>query len=158
MELLGSFLILILIVLLSACTITNLNDNYVQTVSSWRWAKESSLLQSWGRPTQITKLPNGNKVFIYHKERYKNYPAASVTSQVAAVSIPGGRNLAIVPTYNQSPPEASYLAECTTLFEIDPRQIIVDVRASGNNCTGDEGFRLSKSNPHPIMQLPPKKP
>lgn len=158
-ELAMRFFVLIFTLLLSACAITTTaNSNYIQTVSSWRWAKANALLQSWGRPSRIGKLPNGNLVYIYHKESYKNYPPSPVTSTYSAVSIAGGRNVIIAPSSNQQPPpNAAYLLECTTIFEIDPHRIIVDARASGNSCTGDNGFTLSRSNPHPVMQEQPPK-
>ncbi|HSW70817.1 MAG TPA: hypothetical protein VLH77_02435 [Gammaproteobacteria bacterium] len=142
------FLMLVLTLLLSACVGANINDHYAQTVSSWRFAKEKTLIRSWGQPTSIRSLPNGNKVFIYHRESYKDYPTASVASQAAAVSFQGGRSLSIVPN-NQNMPNVTYLVECTTFFEIDPHEVIVDVRANGNNCAADEGFVLSRSNPEP---------
>jgi len=142
--------------MLSACAaITSSNGNYTQTVSSWRWASASALLQNWGRPTKVGKLPNGNLVYIYHKESYKNYPPSPITTTYSAVSVAGGRNVVLAPSSNQQPPPtASYLLECTTIFEIDPRHVIVDARARGNNCTGDNGFMLSRSNPHPRAQEP----
>lgn len=151
------FFVLSLPLLLSACAITSINDNYAQTVSSWRWAKISALEQSWGRPSQIGKLPNGNKVYIYRKEGYKNYPAPPITSNFATVSVANGRSVIIVPASSQPPPGPAYLSQCTTTFEVDPRNIIVDARASGNNCSANGGFVLSKSNPNPVTQPKPPK-
>lgn len=152
MEIPMRFLVLIFTLLLSACAVTNINDNYAQTVSSWRWANVNALLQSWGRPSKIGVLPNANKVYIYHKETYKNYPPPPVTSSFATVSVANGRSFIVVPESNQQQTGPAYLLQCTTTFEVDPHNIIVDVRASGNNCTGDDGFSYSRSNPHPIGQ------
>src|SRR5690348_11568058 len=97
--------ILMAALFLSACNImTSTNGNYTQTVSSWRWAKSSALVKSWGRPTQITLLPNGNRAYLYHKESYKTYPAPAVTSTYSAVSVENGNNVVIAPSTNQTPP------------------------------------------------------
>ncbi len=153
------FFALCFTLLLSACAITTTNNNYAQTVTSWRWANIHSLLQNWGRPTQIVRLPNGNKAYLYHKESYKNYPAPSVTSNLAAVSVAEGRSVIMVPQTSQPGPGPgpAYLLQCTTTFEVDPRSIIVDVRASGNNCTADDGFTMSRSNPRPVGQPKPSR-
>jgi hypothetical protein len=151
MEIPMRFLIVVFTLLfLSACALTNINSNYAQTVSSWRWTSANSLLRSWGKPSKIGSLPNGNQVYIYHKESYKNYPTRPATPNYATVSVATGRSFIVVPATNQPPEASSYLLECTTIFEVDPRRIIVDVRATGNNCTGDDGFMLSRSNPHPV--------
>lgn len=141
--------IFIFSLLLCACnTITSTNSNYLQAVSSWRWAKADALLKNWGRPTQVTRLPNGNRVFLYHKESYKNYPPPPVTYNYSSVSVTSNRSVVIAPAVDQQPPpNVSYLMECTTIFEVDPRNVIVDARASGNQCTGDSGFLMSRSNP-----------
>jgi len=139
-------LIVALLLLLSACATTT-NKSYVQTVSSWRWGDGRQLLQIWGRPTKIATLPNSNKMYIYIKEAYKNYPPPPITAGFATVTNSNGKSVIVVP--NPSTPfiGPSYLLKCITSFEVDPRNIIVNIRAQGNNCTADPGFILSKSNP-----------
>ncbi len=145
------FYLLLITLALSACANFSTNSNYTQTVSSWRWAKADALLQSWGQPTQISKLPNGNRVFLYYKESYKSYPSQPITSSYSSVNIENGHNVVIAPSINQTPPpNVTYRLQCTTLFEVDPQRIIVDARASGNNCSGDMGFMMSRSNPQPV--------
>jgi len=139
----------LLMLLLSACAVTGSDNNYRATVSGWRWARINELTQKWGHPNQIVPLPNGNKVYVYKQEAYKNYPPPPVTASFATVSAAHGRTVVVVPSspVNNMPQGPAFLMTCTTLFEVDPRDIIVDVRAQGNNCSADEGFAITRENP-----------
>ncbi len=142
------FLVIFSALLLSACALTTINDHYSRTVSSWRWGQATQLTERWGRPTKITALPNGNKVYLYEKDAYRNYPPPAPTATLSTVAVANGRSFIVVPTPASPSIGPSYYLTCTTLFEIDPRGIIVDARAQGNDCTADQGFMIARSNPH----------
>lgn len=137
-----------LFLLCSCAALTSTNEHYNQTVSSWRWGSSSQLLHSWGNPSKIAQLPNGNRVYIYDKETYRTYPSSPPTSTINTVSVPTGRTVMVVPSPSAPVVASTFLLTCATTFEIDPRGIIVNVRAQGNSCTSDEGFSLEKSNPN----------
>lgn len=142
-------LFIFLSLLLAACAaITNANDYYTETATSWRWGHTKQLTRIWGQPTKITALPNGNKILVYEKESYQNYPAPAINTNVIVLPGANGKNFVVTPTPSNPPLNSTaFFLTCSTFFEIDPRNIIVDVRMQGNNCTADESFFISKSNP-----------
>lgn len=141
---------ILLILLLTGCT--QINNHYAETIDSWRWGHSAQLLRVWGTPNEIAELPNGNHVYLYQKETYKNYPGNSVISQLGTFKRSNQPTAVVVPARNTTT-GISFFLSCATLFEIDPRGIIVDVRAQGNSCTADAGFAASKRNPKPASAL-----
>lgn len=140
----------ILAVLLVSCAVSNRNEIYTQTISSWYWAHQAALVKAWGSPDQEERLPNDNKVFIYNKYAFRNYPMAAIISGFGAASTSANNKAIITPDPNNSPSNTTaFYIECKTLFEIDPQGIVVDIRSQGNDCTADESFYLANSNPNP---------
>lgn len=133
---------------LAACSTMTGSDRYEQTVTSWRWAHISELIKVWGSPNQKVNLSNGNQVYIYNKNVYKNYPPAPLSSNISTLNIKENTQNAIhIPDPNETRENFTmFFLECKTLFEVDPLGIIVDVRSQGNDCTADMGFFSSNSN------------
>jgi hypothetical protein len=142
------WIFVLLALTLSGCG-ANVNSNYSEAATSWRFAPANQLVRSWGAPSQEVSLPNGNKVLIYSKESYRSYPVASFNTPTMAVS-QNGTVIMQPPNPTASPTTAEYLLRCITTFEVDPHNVIVDVRAQGNNCSGDSGFLMGRSNPTPV--------
>ena len=141
-------LVLVLSLLLTGCMSTTTNGYYTEAVESWRWGKGTTLLDVWGRPDRLARLPNGDLLYIYEKETYQRYPiTASTNIPTYTTGVYGMATL--VPSSTPFPLPTNFLLRCVTSFEVDPSDIIVSMRAQGNNCTANKGFMLTKSNPHP---------
>lgn len=137
---------------LTACSTMTGSERYEQTVASWRWSPIHDLLKVWGNPNHIVSLPNSNKVYIYSKSAYKNYPLSGPGSSVSTLDQTQSSVRAIyVPDPNEARDNFTmFFLVCKTFFEVDPQDIIVDVRTQGNDCTADAAFFFSNSNPESL--------
>ena len=101
-------------------------QNYSAAVTSWRHAPVNQLYTIWGYPKTIKKLPNGNQLLTYVSvERVKSPTVVSQNEEKTHAVITGGD----VTVYR-----------CTTWFEVNSGQTIVNAKFEGNNCLATKSF------------------
>jgi hypothetical protein len=103
-----------MIFLILVCTpLTAQSQEYYTTkIKTWLGHHIDQLVDKWGYPQESFKAPNGNTVYVYHRET-----EATIYYHTDHFSIPL--------------PARRY---CTTYFETDRRGIIVKGRGEGNAC------------------------
>ncbi|MEL0456973.1 hypothetical protein WJN01_12105 [Flavobacteriaceae bacterium SZ-1-7] len=56
------FIIIFVALIMTSCISTK---NYANRVNTWRGHDINSLISSWGPPSDIYEMPNGNKMYSY---------------------------------------------------------------------------------------------
>lgn len=101
-------------------------QNYSLTVNSWQGTNSSLLYDAWGYPHKIETLPNGNKLLTYSNvEKYKSSTTVTKSDDNKTAYVTGGD---------------TNVYRCTTWFEVNSRQIIVNTNFKGNNCFATSDF------------------
>lgn len=127
-----------LILLLCACATS---QNYQIALKSWRGANINQLVKVWGYPNKRSKAPSGNTLYIYHienKGRHPVYRAGGTT-----VVTKHGSDIRVSTTPSIYSGGGSYDYSCTTWFEVNKKNIIVNTATRGNNCVASKDFLRS---------------
>ncbi|MBV53160.1 MAG: hypothetical protein CL816_03725 [Coxiellaceae bacterium] len=120
-----------LIMILTACGTV---QNYNAAVASWKNASANQLYTVWGYPNTIKKLPNGNQLLTYTTiDRVRSPTVVSQNEEKTHAVITGGD----VTVY-----------QCTTWFEVNRQQTIVNATFKGNNCLATKSFLTQHLNQH----------
>ena len=118
--------ILLAIALTMSLTACGTVQNYNAAVTSWKNASANQLYTVWGYPNTIKKLPNGNQLLTYVTvDRVKSPTVISQNEEKTHTVITGGD----VTVYR-----------CTTWFEVNRQQTIVNATFKGNNCLATKAF------------------
>ena len=124
-----------LVSLLCACATS---QNYQIALQSWRGATLDQLVKVWGYPNKRSKAPNGNALYIYHIESKGRNPVYR-TGGTTIVS-KHGDDIRVTTTPTIYSGGGSYDYSCTTWFEVNKKNIIVNTATRGNNCVASEDF------------------
>jgi hypothetical protein len=105
-------LITLITLIISSCATT---ANYTEIVKSWQGSDINRLISSWGPPSDVYTMPNGNKMYTW---LYTN-------------------NSLVTTNYNQwlnrlETRQVQYW--CKTTFTANKNDIIIDWRWEGNAC------------------------
>lgn len=119
------FVKLFLSLILVGCATT---QNYNNTLNTWQGANANDLMaSSWGYPDSQLTLPNGNRLYCYKQNQIESTP--------------------IMPTAMPGIVEGGevYQLWCDTCFEVNAKNIIVNVSGKGNDCveTQHNSYRYS---------------
>ena len=129
-------------VLLSSAALTMTGcgtiQNYETAVNSWNGAPENTLIQRWGYPSETEKLATGNHVDVYRHFARSTYSPA-LTPGVTPVQAFNNNTLSATPA------NGSYSLECSTLFEVNPKGVIVNASFSGSDCSATQTFAEQKA-------------
>ncbi len=126
MRIIPSARILLAIALTTTLTACGTVQNYNAAVTSWKNASANQLYTVWGYPNTIKKLPNGNQLLTYVTvDRVKSPTVISQNEEKTHAVITGGD----VTVYR-----------CTTWFEVNRQQTIVNATFKGNNCLATKAF------------------
>src|ERR1700721_1141521 len=87
------FIILGLIMLLSAC-VFNTTNYYTSTVHSWRGASAVALVKNWGRPDQQIARSKGHIAYVYNIQGNSTYNQPVVPSMGINVNAAGRPTIA----------------------------------------------------------------
>lgn len=132
---------LIILLFLSACATTN---SYYQAIQSWQGSSILELTKRWGQADTTIPTPNGNVDYVYTTVTKKSYP--SNDRRLTAVSTAQGKP-ALVPAPQRIETTIGSL-NCTTVFEVNPQNRIVSVKATGNNCIATSHLKKSIEKPY----------
>ncbi len=116
----GRLLVIPATLFLSACISM---QNYSDVVHSWRGAPINELLDVWGYPNRIERLPNGHRLYIYSDANKGRYPVYTTPSYSSMTTRRGRTTTTHVPTVTSG--GGIYDLRCTTWFETNRRQRIV---------------------------------
>jgi|GEM_PF-2527960 len=121
------------IVYVSGCATT---QNYALTVYSWQNVNISQLYPSWGYPNSTQTLTNGNQLVTYNHSTTVTTPTTishnstgtgdEHSHQHNSTTVISGGNTT---TYR-----------CTTAFEVNRNNIIINTSFKGNDCKADTSF------------------
>lgn len=143
-------IILFSVFLLTACVSM---QNYSDVVHSWRGASINELMNVWGYPNRIERLPGGHRLYIYRDANRGRYPVYTTPSH-STMTTRNGRTVAThVPTTTSG--GGIYDLRCTTWFETNRRHRIVGISFRGNDCVATKKFVELKSRP--VQNLPSPK-
>lgn len=146
MNFMRSFIFLSITLLLAGCAGSNTNY-YNQTVQSWRGGNTSNLVSQWGTPDRRLGAPDGQIVYIYNTQSYRNAPLA--TSPAIGVNVQGGKPVIVsTPTPHSAIDRGPTSLSCTAMFVANKQGKIIDVQAAGNGCYGSKRFSDRLSNSH----------
>jgi hypothetical protein len=121
------FFITALFILLTSCAATNPSSN--QAAENFQGMNISSVFKKLGTPDQTIIAPSGNKSYVYTKNAYQSYPASPV-SGVHTVTTAGG--LPIVYATPATYPNRKLQEEtCTTSFEVNKQNVVVNIQKKG---------------------------
>lgn len=135
-----------LTILLSSCATTTTNY-YTQTVQSWRGGSVYTLVKQWGRPDRTITSPNGNTLYVYQTQSYRNLNAPSSPSVGVNVS-QSGRAILSNPSYNNMTWNRGAMSlTCMAAFEVGKNGKILDTQIQGTSCYGGESFAKRLTNP-----------
>ena len=113
-------------------------QNYDAAITSWKNAPAEKLYAVWGYPRTIKRLPNGNQVLTYVEvNKIKSPTIVSQNEDKTHAVITGGD----VTVYH-----------CTTWFEVNKNQRIVNATFKGNNCSATESYLKSHQYPQAPSQ------
>ncbi len=123
------------VTLLAGCATV---QNYSMAVSSWRGVNVRNLESVWGYPHRIQRLQGGHRLYVYRSVDRGRYPTV-VNPGYTSVKTEGDK------TYVTTVPSSvsgggTYDYRCTTWFEVNRANIIVNTSFRGNNCEGTSGF------------------
>lgn len=129
-------LLVILPLLLAACAT---NQNYMLALRSWQGASINELVRVWGYPTKRGKAPDGNVLYIYHSQDKGRNPIYR-TGGTTTITQKKHHEVKVTTTSPVYQGGGTYDYECTTWFEVNKKNIIVNTSARGNNCVGTDDF------------------
>lgn len=123
------YLVFILFGLLSGCAT---NSNYQQTINHWQGKNVQELRNSWGTPSSIAHLPNGNTLYVYNRKQLYTtppmYPATSTNfAQIDRKNI-------YIANYNEAIQGQTLTRYCRTTFEANTQDIITQIHSQGSSC------------------------
>ncbi len=116
----------LVLTLLSGCAS---EKKYLAVVTSWVGAPETSLVRSWGPPSNVYTTGD-TKFLVYQSSRSIVVPGTAPTYQTTFVG-----NTAYTTAYGGTPPSQIDLG-CQTTFEVRNGKI-VDFSYRGNDCTAN---------------------
>lgn len=135
-----------LAILLSSCAATTANY-YQQTAQSWQGGQARSLVKRWGAPDRVESRPNGNTVYIYQTQTYRNFNAPASPSIGVSTNRSGRTLLTSSSDSNMTWNRGAMSISCMTAFEIAPTGRILAFESQGTSCYGGESFANRMKNP-----------
>ncbi len=103
---------------LSACATTH---NYEARVRSWQGKDAQVLVANWGQPDDTQKISNGDRMFVYSRLRHEPVAYYGIKQNEVAGTSPRG-------------PASELYVKCSTYFEVNPKNIIVNTQFRGDEC------------------------
>jgi len=135
-----------LIILLSSCATTTTNY-YQQTVQSWQGGNASMLVRQWGAPDRRAIGPDGNSLYLYQTQNYRNLNTSSSPSIGVNVNSQGHPVMTTAPNPSMSWNRGAMSFSCVTAFEIAKNGTILNTDIQGASCYGNENFAARMRNP-----------
>lgn len=141
------------IALLSGCA-SSTNNNYTQTVSSWRGGNASALTARWGAPDDQVTGPNGTVAYLYNTQSYRAAPNRNSPNVGVHYT---GRSAPVItntnPAIMNGAARGSMSLNCTAIFVANRQGQIIDTQVQGMGCYGGTGFATRMGNPsRPVTQ------
>jgi hypothetical protein len=128
---------LLCVCLVSGCATT---ANYQRILNNWQGAKMSDLINTWGYPDAAVRLPNGDLVYMYTRQRFYTTPTTPMMTPTI-INVSGTPMYAT--TYNGMVMGGqSYILSCRTWFEVNRQGVIVNTQFQGNNCIASNSSSL----------------
>jgi hypothetical protein len=135
-----------LIILLSSCATTTTNY-YQQTVQSWHGGDANTLIKRWGAPDRRTIGPDGNSLYLYQTQSYRNLNTPSSPSIGVNFNAEGHAVMTTTPNTNMAWNRGAMSYSCVTAFEVAKNGTILNTSIQGSSCYGNESFASRMKNP-----------
>jgi hypothetical protein len=116
-------------IFLSACAT---HSSFNQNPEQWRGKNVSDLKAKIGTPAYEQVGPNGNAVYVYVTRNPQTYYGSN-ERQIATLAGPRGSAIGVNAPIGNLEAQPSLL-ECFTVYEVNAKGVIVDVRKRGSNC------------------------
>lgn len=100
------------------------------SLNRWHGENVLKLTQDWGRPSRISTALNGNWQYIY----VKMSPSVIAPQTTRTETFMTPRGTAVGVNVPSNSPGFTTGLECSTIFEVNPRNIILSVRQEGPGC------------------------
>ena len=113
-------------------------QNYQIALNSWRGASINDLVKVWGYPAKRSKAPDGNALYIYSSHEHGRNPVYRTGGTTTVTK--NGDNIQVTNTPMVTSGGGTYDYRCTTWFEVNKKNIIVNTSFRGNNCVGTDDF------------------
>jgi len=109
---LGIAIVMLILLSLSSCISTK---NYANRVSTWKGHDVNNLITSWGPPSDVYTMPNGNKMYTWLKSS-----DGTVTKRYNE--------------FSKQIVERKNVSYCKTTFTANDEDIIINWRIQGDLC------------------------
>lgn len=132
--------------LLIGCA-SSTNNNYTQTVQSWRGGNVSNLIARWGTPNDQAVGPRGNTAYVYTTTSYQSYQAPTNPSIGVHYTAQGAPVITNTGSAVMNMDRAGLSLNCTAIFIADGTGKIIDTKIQGAGCYGGTDFSSRMGNP-----------
>lgn len=132
--------------LLIGCA-SSTNNNYTQTVQSWRGGNIANLVARWGSPNDQAVGPHGGTAYVYNTTSYQTVQAPTTPSIGVHYTAQGAPVITNSGSAVMNMDRSGLSLNCTAIFIADPTGKIIDTKVKGAGCYGGTDFSARMGNP-----------